>query len=150
MQNSVFYEEFLPRSLESSLVRALRNTVNVWDHMSRVTSWCLEQFGWSACSNIVSGFRCLHATFNLWRPRKKDPGILKIKKKKIYSSHFYSVTSNLTWISRKIIFPTRNIETRTRDFRPAHAISSSHPRLPTWTRDIQPATGDHQSNSFRN
>ena len=25
--------------------RALRNTVNVWDHMSR----CLEQFGWSVC-----------------------------------------------------------------------------------------------------
>ena len=36
------------RSLESSRERALRNTVNVWDHMSR----CLEQFGWSACAYI--------------------------------------------------------------------------------------------------
>ena len=37
------------RSLESSRVRALRNTVNVWDHMSRVTSPSIEQFGWSTC-----------------------------------------------------------------------------------------------------
>ena len=34
------------RSLESSRERPLRNTVNVWDHMSR----CLEQLGWSACA----------------------------------------------------------------------------------------------------
>ena len=29
-------------------VRELRNKVNVWDHMSRLTSRYLEQFGWSA------------------------------------------------------------------------------------------------------
>ena len=39
----------LPRSLESSRARELRNIVNVWDHMSRVTSKSLEQFGWFAC-----------------------------------------------------------------------------------------------------
>ena len=38
------------RSLESSHERPLRNTVNVWDHMSR----CLEQFGWSACGCNVT------------------------------------------------------------------------------------------------
>ena len=36
------------RSLQSSRERALQITVNVWDHMSRVTSRCLEQLGWSA------------------------------------------------------------------------------------------------------
>ena len=41
------------RSLESNQVRVLRNTVNVWDHMSRVTSRCLEQFKWSACDSTV-------------------------------------------------------------------------------------------------
>ena len=37
----------------SSRVRALQNTVNVWDHMTRVTSWSLEQFGWSAYGYYV-------------------------------------------------------------------------------------------------
>ena len=32
------------RSLESSRVRALQNTVNAWDQMSQVTSRSLEQF----------------------------------------------------------------------------------------------------------
>ena len=41
------------RSLESNQVRVLRNTVNVWDHMSRVTSRCLEQFKCSACDSTV-------------------------------------------------------------------------------------------------
>ena len=41
------------RSLESNQMRVLRNTVNVWDHMSRVTSRCLEQFKWSACDSTV-------------------------------------------------------------------------------------------------
>ena len=41
------------RSLESNQVRVLRNTVNVWDHTSRVTSRCLEQFKWSACDSTV-------------------------------------------------------------------------------------------------
>ena len=36
------------RSLESSRVRALQNTVNVWVQMSHVTSRSLEQFGWFA------------------------------------------------------------------------------------------------------
>ena len=40
------------RSLESSQVQALKNTVNVWDQMSRVTSRSLEQFGWSACGKM--------------------------------------------------------------------------------------------------
>ena len=35
------------RSLQLSRERALQITVNVWDHMSRVTSRCLEQLGWS-------------------------------------------------------------------------------------------------------
>ena len=47
------FKKHFYRSLKSSQgrsrVRALRNTVNVWDHMSRVTSQSLEQFGWSAC-----------------------------------------------------------------------------------------------------
>ena len=34
-------------------VRTLQNTVNVWDHMTRVTSWSLEQFGWSAYGYYV-------------------------------------------------------------------------------------------------
>ena len=38
----------------------LRNTVNVWDHMSRVTSRSLEQYiGWSALTVIDTTFRCL-------------------------------------------------------------------------------------------
>ena len=38
----------------------LRNTVNVWDHMSRVTSQSLEQYiGWSAYGLINTTFRCL-------------------------------------------------------------------------------------------
>ena len=41
------------RSLESSQVRVLRNAANVWNHMSRVTSRCLEQFKWSACDSTV-------------------------------------------------------------------------------------------------
>ena len=50
VQNSVFYE--VPITW-IKLVRVLRNTVNVWDHMSRVTSRCLEQFKWSACDSTV-------------------------------------------------------------------------------------------------
>ena len=33
--------------------RALWNTVNVWDHMWRVTWRCFEQFGWSACVRSI-------------------------------------------------------------------------------------------------
>ena len=36
-------------SIFTDRVCALRNTVNVWDHMSRLTSCYLEQFEWSAC-----------------------------------------------------------------------------------------------------
>ena len=41
------------RSLESSR-RALPKTVNVWDHMSRVTSRSVEQFRWSPSAQIPS------------------------------------------------------------------------------------------------
>ena len=37
MKKSVFYEAFY-RSLQSSQVQGLQNKVDVWDHMSRVTS----------------------------------------------------------------------------------------------------------------
>ena len=47
----LFFMMHFYRSLESSRELALRNTVNVWDHMSRVTSRYLEQFGWSACGS---------------------------------------------------------------------------------------------------
>ena len=30
----------------------LRNTVNAWDNISRMTSQCLKQFRWSACATI--------------------------------------------------------------------------------------------------
>ena len=50
VQNSVFMRHFY-RSPESSRELALRNAVNVWDHMSRVTSRCLEQFGWCSCGS---------------------------------------------------------------------------------------------------
>ena len=43
----MFFMRHFYQSLESSRELALRNTVNVWDHMSRVTSRCLEQFGCS-------------------------------------------------------------------------------------------------------
>ena len=118
------------RSLESNLARALRNTVNVWDHMSRVTSWCLEQFGWSACGNTVSGCHCLHPNYNL----DHEKSILvsyKLKKKNDYSSLFYSVTSN------------SNLNFTQNHF--SHAQHRNpHPRLSTRTRDIQlaPATSN--------
>ena len=64
------------RSLESSRVRALQNTVNVWGHMSRMTSRCLEQFGWFTCdtSELIqhNGSRkTLKETANLvWQARQ--------------------------------------------------------------------------------
>lgn len=51
-----------------------------------------------------------------------DPGIFKFFKKIITAVVFTQLPRTLTWISRKIIFPTRDIETRTRNFRPAPAI----------------------------
>ena len=58
---------------------------------------------------------------------------------------FAQLPRTLTWISRKIIFPTRNIETRTCDFRPAYprdiqlapATSNLNPRYTT--RDQRPS-----------
>ena len=47
----LFFMRHFYRSLESSRELALRNAVNVWDHMSRVTSRCLEQFGWCSCGS---------------------------------------------------------------------------------------------------
>lgn len=44
-----------------------------------------------------------------------DPGIFKFFKKIITAVVFTQLPRTLTWISRKIIFPTRDIETRTRD-----------------------------------
>ena len=47
----LFFMRHFYRSLESSRELALRNAVNVWDHTSRVTSRCLEQFGWCSCGS---------------------------------------------------------------------------------------------------
>ena len=62
------------QSLESSRVRALRNTVNVWDHMSRVTSRSHEQFG---CSSYVctkfSSYKTRVCSFGMIRIRVSDP-----------------------------------------------------------------------------
>ena len=49
----LYFMKHFYRSLQSSRVRAARNTVNVWDHMSRMTWRSLEQFGWSACALTV-------------------------------------------------------------------------------------------------
>ena len=57
VQNSVFYEAFLPITWIKPSA-GVRNTVNVWDHMSHVTSRSLERFGWFAC-----GWLCLLVSF---------------------------------------------------------------------------------------
>ena len=131
MQNSVFYEAFLPITwIEPSA--ALRNTVNVWDHLSRVTSWCLEQFGWSACGNIVSGFHCLHANYNLDH-EKSILVFYKLKEKNDYSSHFCSVTSN-----SNLNF-TQNHFSHAQHRNPHLRLSTRIPaRYPARTRDFQP------------
>ena len=48
LQLLCFMKHFSP-SFQSNLERALRNTANVWDNMSRVTSRWLEQSEWFAC-----------------------------------------------------------------------------------------------------
>ena len=55
MQNSVFYEAFLG---------SVGVTVNVWDHMSRVTSQSLEQYiGWSAYGQEPITYGLINTTF---------------------------------------------------------------------------------------
>ena len=63
---------YVPITCESNQVQVLRNTVNVWDHMSRVTSRCLEHFEWSACDSTVLHSATFFFLHGVWE------GILEI------------------------------------------------------------------------
>ena len=68
------FMKYFYQSLESSRVRALRNTVNVWDHMLHVTSRSHEQFGCSSCVRTkFSSYKTRVRSFGMIRIRISDP-----------------------------------------------------------------------------